>query len=134
MKLFTEYLELVRNGIKNGDKIIEALMVSAQVKNGKISDEALAEIMRRKEICAGCQFNSDNAKRDRNYNSYLPFTHCTLCKCRIGGNDTKEYCLTCNCGALAWNERNPDKKPMELKWKAFEVKDDTTDNKKNNNE
>lgn len=110
---------MVREGIKNGDKIIEALAVSAQVKNETISDEALAEILRRKDICAGCKFNSENAARDEGYSSAIPYRHCTLCTCRIGYDDSKEYCLKCNCGMEAWNDRNPDKPPMILKWEAF---------------
>lgn len=129
MSVIKDYLSIIRDGIRNRDKIIEALAVSAQVKNGRINDEALAEILRRKEICATCPFNSENAKRDQGYSSSLPFVHCKLCKCRIGGDDSKEYCLSCNCGALAWNERNPDKPPMELKWTAFQLKDESIDTK-----
>jgi len=127
-----EYLNMVKNGVKHGDQIIEAVRTAARVKEQNkrndlgeggeviISDEAIAEIMRRKDLCASCEFNSRNAAKERNYNSSLPFEHCTLCKCRIGYEDGKEYCLSCNCGMLAWNERNPDLPPMELKWKAFE--------------
>lgn len=124
LKTMGEYLSAVKAGIENGDKIIEALWVSAQIKQGNtnITPEAVAEIMRRKDICAGCPFNSVNAKEQRNYSSSLPYDHCTLCQCRIGGDNTKEYCLSCNCGMKAWNERNPDKPQMELKWTAFEQK------------
>jgi len=122
MSAIIDYLNIVKNGIKNGDKIIESLLISAKVKNGDITDEALAEILRRKEICASCSFNSENAKKERGYNSSIPFQHCTLCLCRIGGEDTKEYCLSCNCGITELNKKNSDKPPMELKWKAFEIK------------
>lgn len=131
-KTIKEYLEVVRNGIVNGDKIIEALRVSAQLKEIKdrqeegistddihISDEAIAEIMRRKDLCAGCEFNSENRKKITNYSSSLGFTHCTLCKCRIGYEDSKEYCLSCECGMAAWNKRNPELPQMKLKWEAF---------------
>lgn len=135
LKSIGEYVDLVKNGVKNGDKIIEAIRTSAKVKEqekrkdlglppeeNEISDEAVAEIMRRKEICAGCPFNSQNAAAQRGYSSALPFTHCTLCKCRIGDDDSKEYCLSCTCGVEAWNNRNPHLKPMELKWTAFKTK------------
>ena len=135
IKSIGEYVELVKNGVQNGDKIIEAIRTSAKVKEQEkrkdlglaaevddISDEAVAEIMKRKEICAGCPFNSKNTAKLRNYSSVLPFTHCTLCKCRIGENDSKEYCLSCTCGAESWNNRNPHLPPMELKWTAFETK------------
>jgi hypothetical protein len=133
IKAIGEYVDLVKNGIKNGDKIIEAIRTSAKIKEqknreklglpareGDISAEEIAEILRRKEICAGCSFNSENAKKERGYSSSLTFIHCTLCKCRIAGEDSKEYCLDCSCGVEAWNNRNSHLPPMELKWKAFE--------------
>lgn len=116
IKTIKEYLEVVRKGIKNRDKIIEALAVSAQVKNGTISPEALAEILRRKDICASCPFNSKNAI---DYKSDLKFEHCIWCRCRIGGDDTKEFCLSCQCGISEYNKEHPES-PMELKWKKFE--------------
>lgn len=123
MSKLIDYLTVVKNGIKNGDKIIEALSVSALVKNGKISEEALAEILRRKDICAACPFNSNNAPSHGLPVLDVDFQHCTLCTCRLGGDDTKEYCLSCNCGIEVWNKRNPDKPPMPLKWSAFTVED-----------
>lgn len=132
LKTIAEYREMVKNGIKNGDKIFEAIRTSAKVKEKSqrledgendddinISDEAIAVILKRKEICAGCPFNSRIAADKRNYSHSLPFEHCILCKCRIGYEDSKEYCLSCECGMSVWNERNKDKPPMELKWKAF---------------
>jgi hypothetical protein len=119
IKTLSEYLVAVRNGIQNGDKIIEGLMIAAQVRNKEISDEALAEILRRKDICSSCPFNSKNAKEAKTYNSSLPYEHCILCSCRIGYDDSKEYCLSCNCGVTVWNKNHPDKK-MEVKWTAFE--------------
>ena len=120
VKTVGEYLKAVKLGIQNGDKIIEALAVAAQAKSGEINEEALAEILRRKDICAGCPFFSKNAKEAKTYNSSLPYEHCILCYCRVGYNDSKEYCLSCNCGATAWNEKNPNT-PIEVKWTAFDI-------------
>lgn len=119
VKSIGEYLNAVKLGIQNGDKIIEALTISTQAKNGKISDEALAEIWRRKDICETCPFNSKNAKAAKTYNSSLPYEHCILCKCRVGYDDSKEYCLSCTCGVQVWNEQNPNQK-MEVKWESFD--------------
>ena len=119
VKSIGEYLNAVKLGIQNGDKIIEALTISTQAKNGKISDEALAEIWRRKDICEICPFNSRSAKKAKTYNSSLPYEHCILCKCRIGYDDSKEYCLSCVCGVQVWNEQNPNQK-MEVKWESFD--------------
>lgn len=121
MSLVKDYLSIVTNGIRNGDKIIEALTVSSQVKNGTVEPEALAEILRRKDICASCPFNSVNAEKNDGYESSIPYQHCTLCICRIGGTDTKEYCLSCNCGIKVLNDRNKDLPPIPLKWEAFET-------------
>lgn len=119
LKTISEYKDLVVNGIKNGDKIIESIIVSSQVKNGTASDDEVAEIMMRKDLCKSCPFNSDNAEKERNYQSSLPYQHCTLCLCRIGGDNTKEYCLSCNCGMVDWNNRNPGKPQMNPKWTSF---------------
>lgn len=132
IKSIGEYLTVVKRAVQNGDKIIEAIRTSAAVKRKKelielglpvdefeISDEAVAEIMRRKEICAVCPFNSANAKILRNYSSDIPYQHCVLCSCKIGGNSSKEYCLSCKCGADAWNKRNPDLPKIDLKWDSF---------------
>lgn len=121
LKTIKEYIDVVKNGIMNGDKIIEALIVSAKTKNKTISPEALAEILRRKDICATCSFNSENAKKNGTYNSSLAFQHCILCQCRIGYDDSKEYCLSCNCGAEVFNGMNPHLPKIEVKWKSFEV-------------
>jgi hypothetical protein len=128
IKSIGEYLEAVKLGFQNGDKIIEAMQISAQVKNadaGRHTDvppEAIAEIMRRKDICAACPYNSRHAKEKKTYTSSLPYEHCILCMCRIGYDDSKEYCLSCNCGAQAWNEARPREQQLEVKWTAFENK------------
>src|SRR5437899_10439536 len=106
IKTIGEYLQAIKLGIQNGDKIIEGLAVSAQIANGEITDEALAEILKRKDICAACPYNSRNAKAAKTYNSGLPYEHCILCHCRIGYEDSKEYCLSCTCGVMAWNEKH----------------------------
>lgn len=127
-KTISEYVEAIKAGLKNKDKIIEAMHVAAAIKNKQvapdleITPEAVGEILRRKEICAACSHNSVNAKKTGSYNSSLPYDHCVLCLCRIGGDDTKEYCLTCTCGAKAWNEAHPAFPPITVRWEAFENK------------
>ena len=119
MSTIKDWLTVVKNGIKNGDKIIEAMWISTQIKNeGNVSQEAVAEIMKRKEICKSCPFNSLNAEANGLKKLDVPFQHCIHCACRIGGDDTKEYCLSCKCGISEWNRLNPGKE-MPLKWEAF---------------
>lgn len=125
MSKLKDWLTVVKNGIINGDKIIEAIRISSMVKNGTATDEQVAEILRRKEICANCPFNSKNAEANGLKKLDVPFEHCIHCACRIGGEDTKEYCLSCNCGLKVWNKNNPDKQ-IPLKWTAI-IKDKTTE-------
>ena len=95
--------------------------MSVQVKNGYASAEAVAEIMRRKDICAVCPYNSKNCEAHGMLPLDVDFEHCIHCTCRIGGDDTKEYCLSCNCGLTVWNKNNPDNQ-IPVKWVAFEEK------------
>lgn len=118
MSILKDYLTAVKNAIKNKDKIIEAIRISSMVKNGTASDEQVAEILKRKDICAACPFNSNNAKEHGFKPLNLPYQHCIHCSCRIGGDDTKEYCLSCNCGLTEWNKKNPNVQ-IPLKWKAI---------------
>lgn len=122
VKSIGEYLEVVKRGIQNKDNIIEAIRTASEIKNktGEISDDAIAEIMRRKDICANCPFNSKNAEKISGYKTVIPFQHCIHCFCRIGGEDSKEYCLSCKCGISEYNKHNPgNEKP--LKWEPFEL-------------
>lgn len=125
VKNIGEYLHAIKAAAQNGDKIIEALRISAAIKNKvelrhdvEITDEAIAEIMRRKDICKECPFNSDNARKLGIYDSSLPYTNCIHCSCRICGDNTKEYCLSCQCGLAIFNQHNPDK-AVPLKWEAY---------------
>lgn len=122
IKTISDYVQIVKRGIENKDQIIEAIRTSSEIKNktGEVSDEAIAEIMMRKDICANCEFNSKNAKVIFNYDSNIPFQHCIKCLCRIGGEDSKEYCLSCQCGMTEHNKQFPnDQKP--LRWEAFKT-------------
>ena|SRR6202044_1730225 len=122
-----EYLKTVRQGVLNADKMIEAMFTSAMVKNKlaghnvDITDEAIAEIMRRKDICASCPFNSKNAIAAGIHSSNLPYDHCIHCYCRIGYDDSKEYCLSCKCGISEYNKKNPNN-PLPLRWESFQPK------------
>jgi hypothetical protein len=127
IKSIGEYLTAVKRGIQNGDKIVESMWIAAQIKKGNetITEGAIAEIMRRKDICVQCPFNSANAKKAGTYNSSLPYEHCILCSCRIGGDDTKEYCLSCECGVSVWNKNHPPTQQMQVKWGPYDVTKET---------
>ena len=125
IKTINEYVNLVKNGIKNKDQIIEGLIKGAAVKNGEVNEIDLAEILKRKDICASCPFNSAIGIANGTYRSNLPFQHCQLCQCRIGGEDTKEYCLSCNCGAEAYNKMYPHLPALEVRWRATRERTNT---------
>lgn len=117
-----DWITVVKNGLKNGDKVIEALIIAAKAKNEELSVEALAEILKRKEICSTCPFNSKNAPKHGLKIFDLPFEHCIFCKCLIGSEEGgKEYCLSCQCGISEHNKRHPEQQ-MQLKWDKFEQK------------
>lgn len=129
VKTIGEYLDVIHRGIKNSDKIIESIKTAAEIKNyneGRpttITAEAIAEIMRRADICKECPFNSKNAIASGTYVTGLGFQHCILCKCRIGVEEDgsiqgKEACLSCNCGVEQFNAMHPESK-MEVRWTAF---------------
>lgn len=47
-------------------------------------DEKIKEVAeKRMDICLGCVFNSDNAKRENIYESAIEDVHCSICTCPI---------------------------------------------------
>lgn len=124
IKTLKEYLEIVKSGLQHKDQIIEALQLQIAIRNkdyDNITPGALAEVMRRREICNGCEFLSTNALKAGWYETSMQKSHCTHCNCPVGGSIEeygKEYALSANCGIEVYNNRNPQNK-MKLKWEAF---------------
>lgn len=95
--------------IKNIKQIAEGIKNNAKMLLDSLGEKEVEEIIRRRLICAQCPLQSDNAKEAGWYDSIIPFTHCTACKCDI---DLKTACLSCNCGA--------EIQQLEPKWTAYE--------------
>lgn len=120
MSRLKESLQLYLKGIKNLDKVIEGYRNEIKLKNNELTEDEVDTIIHRRLVCAGCPFNSVNAKQLPEYkeltgNTYVSGQkelHCSLCSCPIG---RKTACLSCQCGISEWNRNNPDKQ-LPLMW------------------
>ena len=115
MSALLEYLKLLPKGIANADKVIEGIINNVKFKHGDLPEDEQNEIIRRRAICAGCPFMSENAKAAGNYISQRGDPHCIHCQCDI---EWKTSSLASRCGISVWNHRNP-KNQMPLKWDVY---------------
>lgn len=124
MSQIAEYIKLLPRAIPNADKILKAIITDVQYRNGKLSEDKKAELVRRRVICTGCPFMSLNAKTSEeyfnlvgiNYKTLRKEEHCSFCGCGI---NKRTASFDSNCGIETWNEENPDKQ-IPLKWTKFE--------------
>lgn len=117
MNIITEYLKLLPKIRENSQKIIQGIITNVKITLHTLKEEEQDEVVRRRVICAGCPFQSNNAKTDpsQNYKTERFDVHCTMCQCNI---ELKTACLDCNCGIEAWNNEYPNNK-MPLKWEKY---------------
>jgi hypothetical protein len=121
MNPFLDYMKLLKQGVKNADKIIEGISRKTLNEFNLLNDDDRHRIADRMDICLNCPYNSRLARTSSEHLELtgVPYAtgraelHCSLCGCVI---EFKTACLSCNCGIETWNERHPDKK-LELKWK-----------------
>ncbi len=134
-------LSVLWKGLKNADKVIEAMITQIKMEDGSLSEDKVEEILRRRLICSECPFMSENAKTSQEYldifgKNYIPelsYKHCSLCECTI---DRKTACLSCNCGIQNYNDEHKDKQlNLKPKWTTYESNSTTnpTDNVINDN-
>lgn len=120
MSKYLEYAKAALKGIKNPDLIVEGWINEIKIESGDTDENSLAEILRRRDICSSCPFNSINAQSSKeyleifkeNYISKRNELHCSLCLCPI---KTKTASLHSDCGMTTCKET----KNMEPKWKSF---------------
>jgi hypothetical protein len=120
MNPFADYIKLLKQGLKNSDKIVEGISMKTLKEFNLLNDEDKHAISDRMDKCIDCPYNSRNAKVSTEYLALFsqPYAtgrndfHCSLCGCLI---ELKTASLSSNCGIETWNERNPTKQ-MELKW------------------
>lgn len=124
MSKITEYIRLLPRAIPNADKIVQAIITNVQYRNGTLSEDKKAELVRRRVICEGCPFMSKNSSTSeeyltlvgKHYNSVRSEPHCSFCGCGI---TKRTASFGSNCGIETWNEENPDKQ-IPLKWTKYE--------------
>lgn len=118
MSKWIELAKLIPAGIKNIDKVIEAKITEVKLANGSLPEDQVEEIVRRRLICEGCEFNSENAKRLSGYQTKRLDPHCIHCGCPL---DARTACLACVCGIESYNRNHP-KTQKELKWNYYKPK------------
>jgi hypothetical protein len=120
MNPFADYMNLLKQGVKNADKVIEGISNKTLKEFNLLNDDDKQRITDRMDICLNCPYNSRNATVSSEYMALtgVPYStgrselHCALCGCVV---EFKTACLTCNCGIADWNSKNSQKK-LPLKW------------------
>lgn len=98
-------------------------MNELKLKSGDLPADEVEVITDRRLVCAGCPFNSVNAKQLSDYQELTGFIydssqvelHCSLCSCPI---HRKTACLSCECGISEWNKNNINKQ-IPIKWESY---------------
>jgi len=125
MSKLKEYLDLVRKGVPNIDKITEGLINQVKMEYDFLPEEEQEEITRRRLICQECPLFSLNAKNDdteykKLFNESFVFDelrgkYCGSCGCP---SNTRTASLASDCGLSYYNESNPNNK-QPLKWTKY---------------
>ena len=117
MSWLSEYLKLIPEGLKNADKLVEAVVNEIQMELGNLPQDEKEEIIRRRLICKACPFMSKNAVENpaMNYKTTRKDEHCMHCGCPI---KTRTAALSKPCGIDSFNKKNPYQ-AMELKWDVY---------------
>lgn len=123
MKKVKEYIDLVKKGLPNIDKIAEAVINNARLELGNLSEDRQEEIIKRRLICETCPLNSINAKiseefkvlHGTNYETTREEFHCAICACPI---KDKTASLSSDCGLQYYNDTHPEN-IQQLKWTKY---------------
>lgn len=129
MKLI-ELLKLIPKGLKNPELVIEGFLNNIKLENGTLPDDQVEEIAKRRLLCAGCPFMSENAK-EMGFQTKRTDPFCTLCSCPI---KSKTASLDSTCGAESYNKSHPDKPAIEVKWFAYGNKNQQIEPDRNSTE
>lgn len=125
MSRLKNYIDLVKRGIPNIDKISEGLLNEIKDEFGLLSKDEQEEIAKRRLICRSCPLFSLNAKDDDSeykklFKESFKFDpvrneYCGSCGCPY---KTRTASLSSDCGLEYYNEINPDNK-QALKWNKY---------------
>ena len=111
MSKLTEYAKLVpKTKVPN---LLEGLTNQVMMSVNMLPEHEKRVIMKRRDTCNTCEFNSKNAKLI-GYETEREDYHCSMCGCPIASRTAS---LLSNCGIEVWNAENPDH-IMPLKWEA----------------
>jgi len=102
--------------MKEAKSVAESVVNKTKLKYGKLPEDQIEEITRRRLICKGCPFMSKNrGKWDKKFETSRKEDFCTLCGCPT---ENRTASLSSSCGAVVYNARHPkDKK--EVKWTSY---------------
>lgn len=116
MSKWLEYLALVPKGLRNPGQVKEGVINAVLFKHGKLPQDEMKEIQRRREICKTCPFFSPTAIANPalNYKSDRADDHCVCCGCPI---ETKTAALSTECGMGSCNSKF--KLSNALKWEPY---------------
>ena len=125
MSKLKTYLDLVRRGIPNIDKIAEGLINQVKLEYNFLSEDEQEEITRRRLICKSCPLFSLNAKQDDSeykklFGASFEYDetrgeYCGSCGCPM---QTRTASLASECGLSYYNETHPDN-VQELKFTKY---------------
>lgn len=123
MSRLIEYIKLLPEGLKNAPSVVEGIVNNVKLEFGTLDEDKKEEIVRRRVICKGCPFMSENAKSSKEYKELLGSSytsdrtdeHCTFCGCPL---ETRTASLTKPCGISSWNKNHKDN-TLTLKWEAY---------------
>jgi len=125
MNRLKTYIDLVKRGLPNIDKIMEGWVNDIKLDNNLLSQEEVDEILRRRLICHSCPLFSLNARNDdteykKLFKEAFEFDelrgeYCGSCGCP---SSKRTSSLSSECGLSYYNEINPENK-QPLKWEKF---------------
>lgn len=124
MSKLSEYLSLLPRGLKNPEKVLEGITNEIKLHYNTLPEDQKNEILRRRAICEGCPFMSENAIKSEeyfkmtghHYETKRTDKHCSSCGCPL---QTKTASLATDCGLTVLNEKFPDK-AVPLKWLKYQ--------------
>lgn len=104
---------------------MEGIYNEVRLQNKSLPLEEQEEIIRRRTICEGCPFMSENAPSSeeyfemtgKHYVTKRKDKHCSSCGCPLS---TKTSSLSSECGLTVLNSKYPDK-ALPLFWLPFKT-------------
>lgn len=103
MGKFKEYVHMMSKGVGNISNVISGNFNLLKESLGLLPLDQQEEAERRYNICMGCPFMSENAKKIGFYNTQRAEQHCSVCKCPI---EAKVMAFNDSCGLNLLEEKS----------------------------